>query len=292
MLEDRMVPSTLTVTSSADDGSAHTLRWAVDNAQSGDTIRITAAVKDPIDLMKGELYLASSVTIQSVPSRTPTIDAEGNSRIFAIAPGATVTLSNLNLKDGNGANTNPSDPGGDDGDGGAILNLGTLTVSGCTFTSNSAADGGGICNEGRATVSGSTFTSNSVAFGGGIYNFGTATVSGSTFTSNSDIFNGGGIFNEGTATVSGSTFTSNSADSDGGGICNEGTATVSGSTFTSNFAISSGGGIYNAGTVTVSGSTFTSNSADGDGGGIFNVGTLNQPGNTNTFSGNFPDDVA
>src|SRR6516162_6981468 len=56
MLEGRVVPSTLTVTSSADDGSAHTLRWAVDNAQSGDTIQITAAVKDPIDLMQGELY--------------------------------------------------------------------------------------------------------------------------------------------------------------------------------------------------------------------------------------------
>ena len=47
----------------------------MDNAESGDTIRITADVKDPIDLIQGELYLACSVTIQSVPSRTATIDA-------------------------------------------------------------------------------------------------------------------------------------------------------------------------------------------------------------------------
>jgi predicted outer membrane repeat protein len=272
MLEGRVVPSTLTVTSSADDGSAHTLRWAVDNAQSGDTIQITAAVQDPIDLMNGELYLANSVTIQSVPSRTPTIDAEGNSRIFAIAQGATVTLSNLNLTDGNGLNTNPNDPGGYNHTGGAILNFGTLTVSGCTFTSNSATVGGGLANE----------------FGG------TATVSGCTFTNNSAGSDGGGIANVGTATVSGSTFTSNSTVgkfSDGGGLYNSGTATVSGSTFTSNSAVYDGGGIHNVGTATVSGSTFTSNSAGSDGGGIFNGGTLNQPGNTNTFNGNTPNAI-
>jgi hypothetical protein len=267
MLEDRMVPSTLTVTSSADDGSAHTLRWAVDNAQSGDTIQITAAVKDPIDLMQGELYLANSVTIQSVPSRTPTIDAQGNSRIFAIDPGATVTLSNLNLKDGDGV-ANPSDTSVYADEGGAILNLGTLTVSGSTFTSNSAGNGGGIYNGGTATVSGCTFTSNLAAVGGGIYNFGTAAVSGCSFTSNR-AFNGGGIANDLDAT-----------------------ATVSGCTFTSNFASDFGGGIDNGGTATVSGSTFTSNSADSDGGGIFNFGALTQSGNHFTGTTNTPDDIS
>ena len=49
---------------------------------------------------------------------------------------------------------------------------------------------------GTATVSGSSFTSNSASIdGGGLANFGTATVSGSTFTSNS-AFNGGGLDNE------------------------------------------------------------------------------------------------
>ena len=47
-------------------------------------------------------------------------------------------------------------------------------------------EGGGLDNAGTATVSGSTFTSNSASFGGGgLVNVGTATVSGSTFTSNS-----------------------------------------------------------------------------------------------------------
>src|SRR5438552_18075791 len=38
-LEDRIVPSTLTVTSAADDSSAGTLRAVLGNAQSGDTIQ-------------------------------------------------------------------------------------------------------------------------------------------------------------------------------------------------------------------------------------------------------------
>ena len=93
--------------------------------------------------------------------------------------------------------------------------------------------GGGLANErgGTATVSGSTFTSNSAGTdGGGLVNFfGTATVSGSTFTSNSASEFGGGLANEigSTATVSGSTFTSNSAGvvDGGGGIKNFGTLT-------------------------------------------------------------------
>src|SRR5262245_56439227 len=72
VLEDRVALSTLTVTSSADDVTQnHTLRYAVAHAQNGDTIQLTAAVKDPIVLTQGELVLSNDVTITSVPSRTP-----------------------------------------------------------------------------------------------------------------------------------------------------------------------------------------------------------------------------
>jgi hypothetical protein len=98
-----------------------------------------------------------------------------------------------------------------------------MTVSGSTFTGNSArAGGGGIANFGTATVSGSTFTANS-ARGGGILNgaLGALTVSDSTFTENTASISGGGIDNFGTAMVSGSTFTGNSAASGNGGLNNE-----------------------------------------------------------------------
>jgi hypothetical protein len=266
--------STLTVTSSGDNVTQRgTLRYDVAHAQSGDTILVTAAVMNPIVLTHGELVLSQNVTITSVPAQTPTISGDGNSRIFEIAAGASVTLSDLNLIDGV-ANYD---------EGGAIRNRGTLTVSGSSFTSNSALEGGGLFNDGgaTATVSGCRFTSNSGSNGGGgIYNnLQTITLSnGST-----EIFFG-------TLTVSDSTFTSNSAN-DGGGLDNFGTASVSGSSFTSNSAIF-GGGMDNASgaTATVSNSAFTSNSASIDGGGIKNFGTLMQTGNI--FTGNSPNDIS
>src|SRR5947209_9334616 len=92
-LEDRCVPSTLTVTSSADDVTVnHTLRYAVAHAQSGDTILLTAAIQAPIVLTHGELVLSRNVTIESVPAQTPTISGDAMSRIFEIAAGANVVL--------------------------------------------------------------------------------------------------------------------------------------------------------------------------------------------------------
>ena len=200
--------------------------------------------------------------------------------VFTVDTDVTASISGLTIAGGNAGS----------GSGGGIDNSGTLTVSGSTFTTNSASDGGGMFNSGTATVSGSTFTGNFAIIrdGGGIYNSGTATVtvSDSTFTTNSAFFGGGGgIDNYGTATVSDSTFTGNSAiNGYGGGIYNGGTATVSGSTFASNSAVYNsakppftgyGGGIYNSGTatVTVSDSTFTGNSAHEAGGGFDNSGT-------------------
>src|SRR5262249_6804073 len=158
---DRVALSTLAVTSSGDNVTqSGTLRYAVAHAHSGDTILVTAAVMNPIVLTHGELVLSQDVTITSVPSPTPTISGGGQSRIFEIAPGATVTLTDLKLIDGDGVANNPSGTSGDDGEGGAILNVGTLTVSGSSFTSNSASKGGGLANVGTATVTDSTFTSN------------------------------------------------------------------------------------------------------------------------------------
>src|SRR5713101_2445871 len=154
-LEDRCVPSTLTVTSSSDDITLnHTLRYAVAHAQSGDTILLTAAITAPIVLTHGELVLSQNVTIKSVPTQTPTISGNGMSRIFEISAGAQVVLDNLNLIDGNGLADNPSGTAADDALGGAILNLGTLTVSDSTLSGNSVGSpsvgrfgpGGGIDN--------------------------------------------------------------------------------------------------------------------------------------------------
>ena len=300
VLEDRALLSTLTVTSSADSATQnHTLRYAVDHAQSGDTIQLTAAIKSPIVLSLGELVVSQSVTIESVPARTPTISGDGISRVFEISAGANVTLDNVNIIDGNGVADNPSGSAGYDGNGGAILNLGTLTVNSTTFGSNTAGTysiqpesfGGAIDNLGTLTVNNSSFTSNVAHAGGAVENYGTLTVSNSAFTGNSATsFNfldsGGGIDNNGTMAVTNSAFTGNECDNYGGGISNGATATVTSSTFAGNtvpygnFAPNGGGGgIDNAGTLTFTGNSLSGNSTSGDGGGIINSGSMTVSGN-------------
>jgi hypothetical protein len=151
-----------------------------------------------------------------------------------------------------------------DGLGGGILNFGTLTLSGCKVSENTADSPfhvGNIC-------------------GGGIYNAGTLTLSDGSIVSDNSAANdgynepgsGGGIYNAGTLTVkSGSTVSDNSAYT-GGGICNayKATATFWGSTLSGNYA-TYGGGIDNIGTLIVSGCTLTDNTATSQGGGIYNA---------------------
>lgn len=88
ILEDRSVPSTLTVTSSDDSMQPHTLRYEVAQAQSGDTILVTKAVKTPIVLTLGELSLTQNITIKTAGNNQATISGDGLSRVFEVTAGA------------------------------------------------------------------------------------------------------------------------------------------------------------------------------------------------------------
>ena len=155
-----------------------------------------------------------------------------------------------------------------------VVNEGTLTVSGSTFSADAGYTSGAIANLGTLTVSGSTFQDGlATSSGGAIYNAGSLTVSTSTFRGNSSYSNGGAIFNNynGTGTVSATTFVGNeAADAGGGAIFNAGTLTVSTSTFLANRAQFGGGAISNGplgsttGTLTVSASTFSGDAASDD----------------------------
>ena len=92
--------------------------------------------------------------------------------MFEIASGANVTLKDLTITGGNGVANNPSGTASDDGLGGGVLNLGTLTVENSTLSGNSAQAGGGIANlsGGTFAVSDSTFSGNSAQAGGVIFN--------------------------------------------------------------------------------------------------------------------------
>jgi hypothetical protein len=213
--------------------------------------------------------------------------ATNNGGAIYIKNGAAANVTNSSL-DYNGANSF----------GGAIINYGTLTVSGSSFTTNCATTDGGaifIGGGGTATITNSIFSENKVIdwSGGAIFidSGGTANINKSTFSYNkvdnlTDGFGGGGIFNVGTANVNNSIFSNNSAHW-GGAILTFSSITVSNSTFSENNSFYGGGiSVYQGATANVSSSTFFGNTA-ADGGGIF----INQGGTANvsssTFSGNY-----
>jgi hypothetical protein len=183
VLEDRCVPSTLNVTSNLDNGAVGTLRWAVavaDASPTFDTIQIQTT--QPIVLTQGELFLSASMTVEAAAG-TATISGDGLSRVFEVDYSAVVTLSALNIRDGNAIS------------GGGILNSGTLWVTKCTLSGNSAElDGGAIDNEfGTLTVISSTLSGNSAEYGGAIYDSGTLSASVCTFSRNSASAAGGAV---------------------------------------------------------------------------------------------------
>jgi hypothetical protein len=225
-----------------------------------------------------ELDLTKDLTIQGPGAGELTISgyrpASGrggtstDSRVFEVASDTTVTLSGLMISNGSGWASNSSTGTAWTGYGGGILNLGTLTLSGCTV-SGSFCDygGGGIFSDGTLRLSGRTVSGNSAFDGAGISNWGTSKLISSTVSNNacldylSDSYDpateGGGIYNHGTLTLSGCTISGNSANYPGGGIFNGGSLTVSGCSVSGNLTFWGGDGIYNgsAGTVTVENSS-------------------------------------
>jgi predicted outer membrane repeat protein len=250
------------------DSGAGSLRAEIGKAHNGDTIVFAPSLSGAtIFLTSGELLIQKNLTIAGPGAQQLTISGiDQSTRLFEVAAKDTVTLSGLTLSQGNNRG----------GNGGGILNNGTLTVSGCTFSGNIAGGGGAIANDATMTVNGCTFSANSDGGngqGGAILNYGTATVTSSTFTGNSS-FDGGAIYNEapggvysGNITISGSTFSNNSA--------------------TGNSAADHGGVIYNyLGSMTLSGCTLSNNTDFV----IFNYTSGNTTGpltiNNCTFSGN------
>lgn len=103
-LEGRLVLSTLTVTSPADDGPG-SLRAAVLGAHGGDTIQFSPALKgQAIHLTCGEIAIGQGLTILGPGAGKLEVDAGGHSRVFDVtAATASVTLSGLTISGGSAA---------------------------------------------------------------------------------------------------------------------------------------------------------------------------------------------
>ena len=276
-----------TVISAADSGSG-TLRQAISDASSGDTIAFDDGISN-ITLTSGEINVDKSLTINGPGSNLLTISGNNASRVFNVSSGSVVAINGILFADGHSSN------------GGAIYNAGVLTVTNSEFSGNTSDMGGAIYNSfGTFTATNSAFSGNAaMQYGGAIFNsFGTFTIisstcSGntardyggaifnndgiftiinSTFSGNTDAYFGGAIFNYGTFTITNSTFSGNDA-SMGGAICSGyGIFTITNSTFSGNTSMW-GGAIYNDyGTFTITNSTLSGNTAPQLGGAIYNNG--------------------
>ena len=277
----------------ANDSGAGSLRQAILDAASGDTLNFSGDTT---------IHLASTLSID----KTLTIDGSGrnvtisgdtdnngspNVQVFSIGVHGLVALTALSVVKGTTAAS-----------GGGIDNQGNLTLTHCSLSGNSAygANGGGaIYNAAGATLAlyATDVENNSDEYSGsGIANDGILTVSASGITGNTAIQSGGrgaGIYNNngGTLTITaGSHIDNNIAAYYGGGIENYGSLTITNSTIYDNHTTDptygSGGGIDNVGSLTIQGSTLNGNGAAVNGGAISTGVHASLAVTNSTFSGN------
>jgi hypothetical protein len=306
VLEDRTLPSTLTVLNNADHGDG-SLRAAIADAHSGDQIIFDPSLRgQTIALTSGELTIDKGLDLEGLGADQLAVSGSHLSRVFDISGGVTVTITGLTVSDG------------------------------MVFTSNSAALGGGIFNGGGNVTLANVVVQNNMArgayggfalpgydaSGGGIYSTGGALTIDAVTLANNEVIGGrggdvlfqyqhggdggsgigGGLYaTGGSLDIAHSTIASNRATGGrggdgvplsstpggtggpglGGGLYVSGGAlTIATSTISSNNAtggdagvlgwrgFGQGGGLYNSGALTVSNSTLSGNSAD-QGGGIW-----------------------
>ncbi len=290
------------------DGSDCTLREAINaaNATAGaDVITFKSGVTGTITLQSGlgPLTVTDSVTITGPGARSLAVSGGSAIRVFTFSSG-TNSVSGLSII--NGRIVAPSDTeaagggvynavnqtlsfsdcefsgnfvqGGDSsllnntgsyGLGGAIENVGTLTLDRCTFSNNGAK--GGIGGQGSGAGNGNPFAgAGGGGYGGAINNeiAGHLTINNCTFSGNSALGGKGGDHGNGEFGGNG-----------GGGVAgvfDEGTTTVTGSTFSNNSGVGGAGGTGN----------FLTNNG-GPGAGVGGLSTNNTTVTSTIIAGNF-----
>ena len=184
-----------------------------------------------------------------------------NFRIFDVPSGGRLTLANVTVANG--------DIGL--GEGGGILNRGTLVLRSVRLTGNTAGLGGGLAvlTGAHARISNSELDGNDTSptgAGGAVYNEGDLVIDRSALARNTADFFGGGVFTQvvqptATTRISRTVITRNRAGRIGGGIFNEGATVLTGDRVVFNSA-GSGGGIFNSVTLSLRFTLVAFNSPD------------------------------
>ena len=285
-------PPTLTVCTA--DCEFDTIQAAIDDSGTiaGSTIEIHEAV-----LTEAGITVNKDVTIQGQGAESTIVQAhadveESTDRVFVVAEGTTVVMSDLTIQHGNTRQGGDS-WGGDENGAGGILNYGHLTLENCVVRDNWARHGGGILNRGALRAVDSTFTGNvahgariiaqSCGAGGAIkHNGSTLEMVNCTVSGNTAATNGGGVHVacDSRAVLTNCTLSGNT--SEGGGA-----ATVKGQlelihcTVTDNTAANAdnGGGIFVRGILSYTNTLIAGNHPGGDCTAERNLGG-SQPGGT------------
>jgi predicted outer membrane repeat protein len=247
-------------------GSA-ALAAAVTSAASGTTLSLAPGcdyvLTAALPTITGDLTIdghGATVERSDAPG-TPaftilTVDGDGADEITAI-------INRVDFRNGNGAIS--------------VTGLGTIAVTGGTFTANTAANGGAIDIDNTAydsQVTGARFVGNTATTGSGgaIYDNSADSdinLDHSTFTGNHAAVDGGAFWDFGLGgELADSTFRGNTAASGGAIFTSENDGeSLSGLVVHGNTATGDGGGIADDGAV-IQDSTITGNHAGGNGGGI------------------------
>jgi hypothetical protein len=238
----------------------------------------TMVFPNPITISQDTILDASSVSY--------TLSGGNTGRLFKVNAGASLTLINLSLANGQADN------------GGAIWNDGAVLASNCTFSGNTAmgTNGNNGANGKNQTIGGNggNGTDGKPERGGAIYNLGSLVLNYCSFTSNSanggnggaggnggdgawqggnggnggngGIAYGGAIYNQGFAFLTNCFLTTNSCTGGSGGSGGTNGAGSLRATYPGSGgagAAGSGAGIYNAGTIIVCQSAFAQNGCNG-----------------------------
>ena len=226
------------VSNTADSG-AGSLRQALINAAAisgADRVTFDAPLNGATITLGSEIIInntdGATVDATSLPAGVTIDGSAGPTRIFSVSSGKSLALLGLTLTGGNGGGV------AQNGNGGAIVNLGTLALTRCTLSSNTASSGGAILNDG-----------------------GTLTLTQCSLSGNS-AFNGGAIFQTtGTASLTHCTLFANQATVVGALYHNGGALTLTNSIVAANTASVLSPDIFNNATITANGVNFIGNTA-------------------------------
>ncbi len=283
------VAATWPVTNCADDG-AGSLREAVGNATSADTIDLTALTCGTITLQTGAIPInLDDLTIVGPGRNALTIDGNDADRIFFHPGQGQLLLEAMTLQRGRDRATGFHVAGGGCIASAGYLVLDDATVRNC-YAGGEGAYGGAIYAY-SLTMANSTLSGNlgygvhedagTAAFGGAAFVY-TMDLVNSTVTGNraEHLFNaartnydiGGGIISVRGGSIADSTIDSNTSYGRGGGIATFNPITISNSTFSGNTAQTNVGGalfVRWPATLDANNSTITANHAQAGGGGLW-----------------------